>query len=103
MITKDELIRIFSDIHDPKIMKRLFDEIFTPAEVQDVALRWRLMKMLHQGVPQRRIAEKLGISLCKITRGSKILKKRQSVSKRILDNSTGEKNALRKTSRGPTR
>jgi TrpR family trp operon transcriptional repressor len=84
-------------------MKRLFNEIFTPAEIQDVALRWRLMKMLHKGVPQRQIAEKLGISLCKITRGSKILKMRHSVSKQILDNSTGDKNALRKTTRGPTR
>lgn len=103
MVTKNEIIQVFSDIHDPKTMKRLFEEIFTPAEIQDVALRWRLMKLLHKGVSQRRIAEKLGISLCKITRGSKILKKRQSVSKRILDRKAGDKNALRKTTRGPTR
>jgi TrpR family trp operon transcriptional repressor len=33
---------------------------------------------------QRKIADELGISLCKITRGSKILKNRKSVTVRML-------------------
>lgn len=82
-------------------MRKLFSEIFTPAEIQDVALRWRLMEMLDQGIPQRKIASDLGISLCKITRGSKILKKRNSVSKRLLNQTTGGRNAGKKTNRKP--
>lgn len=93
----DEIYGIFSGIDDSAVMKKFFEEIFTPAEIQDVALRWRLMKMLFDRVPQRQIAAELGISLCKITRGSKILKKRQSISKKILESQTGDKYATPKS------
>lgn len=95
MSTANEIIRVFCDIDDFKTMKKFFEEIFTSAEVQDVALRWRLMQLLHNEIPQRQIASKLGISLCKITRGSKVLKARAGVSKKILDRkSGGNKNAV---------
>lgn len=93
---------VFAEVDDPGLMARLFNEIFTPAEIQDVALRWRLMEMLNEGVSQRQIASELGISLCKITRGSKVLKKRSSVSKRILNQNRGEDHAGKKTSRSST-
>ena len=71
-------------MNDPEEMQKFFFEIFTPAEIDDFILRWRLMEMLYKGTPQRRIAAELGISLCKITRGSKILRKGNSITKRIL-------------------
>ncbi len=94
MTTTDEIIKVFCEIDDFKKMKKFFEEIFTPAEIKDVALRWRLMKMLHNGLSQRQIASTLGISLCKITRGSKILKARGAVTKKILESKAGGKNAL---------
>ena len=95
MPTANEVIRVFCEIDDFKTMKKFFGEIFTPAEIQDVALRWRLMQLLHKDMPQRQIASKLGISLCKITRGSKVLKTRGAVAKKILDRkSGGKKNAV---------
>lgn len=96
MARADEITGVLADIKDNRTMKRLFKEIFTPAEIRDVALRWRLMKMLHKGVPQREIAAELGISLCKITRGSKVLKAKNSVSKKILDQEKGVRHASRK-------
>ena len=48
--------------------------ILTPQERDQIALRWRIVELLVAGVPQRAIAEKLGVSLCKITRGSHELK-----------------------------
>ena len=48
--------------------------ILTPRERETIALRWQLVKMLEKGVQQRNIADRLGISLCKITRGSRELK-----------------------------
>jgi len=65
-------------------MAAFFDEIFTGRERNDLALRWKLMQRLADGVPQRKIAAELGISLCKITRGAKVLKIPGSVSKRLL-------------------
>jgi TrpR family trp operon transcriptional repressor len=50
----------------------------TPAELENLELRWQLLRLLAGGVPQREIASRLGISLCKITRGSRILKDRES-------------------------
>ncbi len=96
MAVSDEIVDVFTGIVDRKTMKRLFTEVFTPAEIQDVALRWRLMKMIHQGIPQREIAGRLGISLCKITRGSRVLKSPNSVSKKILDRKKGVRYASRK-------
>ncbi len=61
-----------------------FQEIFTPGELADLSLRWKLLTDLDRGMTQRKIAEKYSISLCKITRGSKILKKKNSIVFKIL-------------------
>lgn len=79
-----ELVDILMDIKDRELMRRFLVEIFTPAEVEAVVLRWELLKLLHQGVPQREISKRLGISLCKITRGSRELKKETSALKELL-------------------
>ncbi len=92
----DDIARALCNITELRTMRKFIYEVFTPAEIQDVALRWRLMQMLSDGVTQRKIADDLGISLCKITRGSKVLKAKGSVSKRLLENSTGGENASRK-------
>lgn len=82
-----ELAQVFTDITDVKTMESFFEEIFTEAERKDLALRWQLMKMLNQKKPQREIASLLRISLCKITRGAKIVKDPESVSRQFLDKS----------------
>ena len=65
-------------------MARFLQEVLTDAELRDITLRWQLLGLLVQGLPQRKIADTLQISLCKITRGSRILKKRKSICLRIL-------------------
>ena len=52
----------------------VFQAILTPREREKIALRWKLVCLLVKGVTQRAIAARLGISLCKITRGSHELK-----------------------------
>ncbi len=79
-----ELIGIMSKIDSQDEMEKFFTEIFTTKEKYDLALRWRLMKDLYHAIPQREIAHNLGISLCKITRGSKILKQEGSMCKRLI-------------------
>lgn len=99
----NELANVLTEIDDPQLMKRFIGELFTPAEIQDMALRWRLMNLLHEGTPQRTIAKRLGISLCKITRGSKVLKRRNSASKKILIQMKGVSHASREKTRKPAR
>ncbi|MBW2559451.1 MAG: transcriptional regulator [Deltaproteobacteria bacterium] len=84
MVSQDSLIEVFARISDFEEMKAFFEEILTPKEIQDLALRWKLLQELDKGKTQRSIASQYGISLCKITRGSKILKKDQSVTKKYL-------------------
>ncbi len=76
--------RILAGIRDPQKIRRFMNEIMTPAEIHDLGLRWRLLQGLHAGASQRQIAGKLGVSLCKITRGSRILKQPGSVTAMIL-------------------
>lgn len=80
-----ELIDVCARTNDRDKMQKLFEELFTMKEKYDFALRWRLLKDLHHGKHQREIAQELGISLCKITRGSKILKQEYSVCKELIE------------------
>jgi TrpR family trp operon transcriptional repressor len=84
MKRRDEIVDVFCGIEDPARMDRFLGEILTDAERHDLALRWELMKMLESGMSQREVAAKLGISLCKITRGSRVLKKRGSVCRTLI-------------------
>ncbi len=83
-----DMVGAFASVDDPAVMRKLFNEVFTSSERRDIALRWELMKMIQQDVPQREIAARLGISLCKITRGSRVLRSRGSASARIMARGT---------------
>lgn len=87
----NELCRIISDIKHPETIEKFFHEIFTEAELKTLSLRWALLKELKQGATQRDIAARLHISLCKITRGAKIIKQPDSVTKKYLDKIIGGK------------
>lgn len=80
-----ELIDVFARTEDRNAMETLFREIFTPSEIDTLTLRWQLLKDLYEGKTQRKIAADHKISLCKITRGSKLLKARGSYIKKVLD------------------
>ena len=80
-----ELIDVFVRTKDKDEMAVLFREIFTPSEIDTLTLRWQLLKDLYEGKTQRKIAAEHKISLCKITRGSKLLKAKGSYLKRVLD------------------
>ncbi len=68
-----ELYTLFASVEDEKEAKLLLADILTPQELESLAERWQLIQALAEGVPQRDIAEKLGISISKITRGSRML------------------------------
>jgi TrpR family trp operon transcriptional repressor len=69
---------------DPALIENFLFSLFTPSEADEIAKRWALVKEIAKGTPQREIAKRLGLSLCKITRGSRELKKDGSPFKRML-------------------
>lgn len=71
-------------IDDPRLIEGFLRQILTPKEIRDLSSRWELVKLLEKGVSQRKIARDLHLSLCKITRGAKELKKKNSALKKII-------------------
>ena len=69
----DELFELFCSIKTKKEAQDLLKDILTPQELDSVAERWQEIQLLAAGRPQREIAKKLGISISKITRGSRML------------------------------
>jgi TrpR family transcriptional regulator, trp operon repressor len=84
-----ELSRALSLSSDPERIHEFLLSIFTPAEADDIGKRWALVRLLDQGMTQRRIASELGLSLCKITRGSKELKKENSSFREMINLADG--------------
>ncbi len=80
-----EIARSLAKIDDPGLLERFFREILTPKEIRDFSSRWELVKLLEAGWSQRDIAQKLHLSLCKITRGSRELKKENSALRRLVE------------------
>ena len=84
----DDIINVFAATTDEEDMKALFDDMFTDSERRDLVNRWLLMKDIYQGKPQRQIAADRSLSLCKITRGSRMLKKENGFMRRLLASRT---------------
>ena len=80
-----ELAELLHQSGDPDLVEQFLREILTPSEVQGISSRWELVKRLDRGQSQRAIAAELGLSLCKITRGSRELKKPHSALRTMLD------------------
>lgn len=79
-----ELAQTLANAKDSKLIASFLRSLLTPAETADIAARWALVKALKDKTPQREIAKKLGVSLCKITRGSRELKKPRSAFEQML-------------------
>ena len=67
------LLKMLAQPRTPSQWDALLEDLLTPNERHSVAERWQLVRLLSSGMPQRDIAAKLGISISKITRGSRVL------------------------------
>lgn len=79
-----ELAEILNKMKDEKEIRQFLLEILTESELADLSKRWRIIKMLNDGYTQRDIAKELNVSLCKVTRGAKILKNKNAIVKKYL-------------------
>jgi len=68
-----ELVEILKQPRTTEEWDALLHDLLTKKERESLAERWQIIKLLASGMPQREIAERLGVSISKITRGSRAL------------------------------
>lgn len=69
-----ELVDYLLAVKQPDEMEKVLRSLLTPTEFTEVTKRLQIFKMLEQGVPQRQIADTLGVGIATVTRGSRALK-----------------------------
>ena len=68
-------LELCSHVKTPQDFREFFNLFLTLEEKEDLAKRYLLVKaLLEEKLTQREIAEKIGVSISKITRGSNVLK-----------------------------
>jgi len=58
----------------PKQMESALRALLTDSELDEITKRLQIFKRLQAGIPQRQIAEELGVGIATVTRGSNALK-----------------------------
>lgn len=74
----EELLNLIDTLLKFKSQEQMYDFLFgilTPKELIEVPKRLAIVNMLKKGVPHHEIAQKLGVGIATVTRGSSELKK----------------------------
>lgn len=69
-----EIAALLSAITDQAQMTQLLQAFLTPQELEDLVLRWEIIKLLGTGMPQREIAKQLGVAIGTVSRGAREMK-----------------------------
>lgn len=80
----EELLHAVMQVKSKTELTCFFRELLTESELSTLAKRWQILKKLIQGETQRQISKDLKVSLCKVTRGSKIIQDEKSVLTKYL-------------------
>lgn len=73
----DYLLTLLSDTHDRTRLTTLLDALLTDKEQSELANRIQIFALLQQGLPQREIAESLGVGIATVSRGAKAYQQHQ--------------------------
>lgn len=91
---ESELLRLLCDVNDPVTMKAFLKELLTHSEYMALQKRWKILRLLQKKVPQREVARQIGGSLCNVTRGARLLRRKQCITRKLtqeqIETPTGE-------------
>ena len=68
-----DFVALIHATRDKELLEDLLVGITTPKEREEFVTRIEIVRLLLQGVPQRTVAEKLGVGIATVTRASKEL------------------------------
>ncbi len=60
-------------VGDGEACRRFLEDLCTPAELRSLAVRWRVARLLHRGVPYRKIYQLTGVSTATVARVARAL------------------------------
>lgn len=67
------LARALAELGDPRDVAAFLEDLCTPAELEAMADRWRVVPLLQKGLPYREIHERTGVSVTTIGRVARTL------------------------------
>ena len=79
-----EIAKLIKKLKTSEEVMAFLNEVLTESEIDTLSKRWRILKMLRGGSTQRDVSSKMGVSLCKVTRGAKLLKNENSLTSKYL-------------------
>ena len=79
-----EISKLVKNIDTEAEITTFLKELLTESEIETLSKRWQILEMLKKGCTQREIAKELQVSLCKVTRGAKIMKDKKSILAKYL-------------------
>jgi len=65
-----ELLEFFLKVNDKKELDALLRGLLTQKELEELPRRLEIFKQLKKGIPQHEIAERVGVGIATVTRGS---------------------------------
>jgi TrpR-related protein YerC/YecD len=80
-----ELFKAVASIRTAEEAERFLTDLCTPAELQAMADRWRVAKLLDKELPYREIYQRTGVSTATITRVARSLVYGESGYRKLLD------------------
>ena len=84
----EEITNFILKLNSKEEAQAFLKEMLSEAEMSALSKLWRILSMLAEGRTQRDIVKELKVSLCKVTRGSKLLKDKNSIiTKHFMENS----------------
>ncbi|GAB3383649.1 YerC/YecD family TrpR-related protein [Lysobacter fragariae] len=69
----DDLAAAFAGLSDPAQVRAFLDDLCTPAELEAMSDRWRVVPLIQQGVPYREIHDRTLVSVTTIGRVARTL------------------------------
>ena len=81
-----DLIKAFHKLKTPKQIEKFLLDICTPQELDQLVERLQIVTLLNQGLTQRQVRDKLGVSISTVTRGARQLKYGHGGFKFLLKN-----------------
>ena len=88
--TTDALFDAILSLETREECYNFFEDLCTPAELRSMADRWRVAKLLDQGLSYRVINEKTGVSTATITRVARSLTYGTGGYRMVLQRQQGE-------------